>query len=159
MIVIGSGADRIAARELTLKIEEGVHVPTAYRDLETLLHGHLAGIDQLTGLLLVLADTSPDPDLRARRASDVLRAASEIGVLSGAILAERHAARIATALTPAGRLVVPAAPALPAVVGALVGSLVPLQLLTERLARLRGVNPDPIRRDDPTYLRAANAAG
>jgi hypothetical protein len=108
--------------------------------------------------VLVLGDLSPDPELRARRASDVLRAASEIGVRSGAIVAERHASRIATALTPAGRLIIPPAPALPAVVGALVGSLVPLQLLTERLARLRGVNPDPIRRDDPAYLRAANAA-
>jgi hypothetical protein len=44
-------------------------------------------------------------------------------------------------------------------VAALVGSTVPLQLLTERLARARGVDPDPIRRDDPTYLRAAEAVG
>jgi hypothetical protein len=31
-------------------------------------------------------------------------------------------------------------------------------MLTERLARARGTNPDPIRRDDPAYLAAADAA-
>jgi hypothetical protein len=55
--------------------------------------------------------------------------------------------------------VVPAAPDLPPVVAALLGTAVPLQLLTERLARARGINPDPIRRDDPAYLAAADAAG
>ena len=66
---------------------------------------------------------------------------------------------IARELTPAGRLVVPDAAALPAVVASLLGSAVPLQLLTERLARARGIDPDPIRRDDPVWLRAAEAAG
>jgi hypothetical protein len=40
----------------------------------------------------------------------------------------------------------------------LIGTAVPVQLLTERIARIRGVNPDPIRRDDPAYLRAAEAS-
>ena len=61
-------------------------------------------------------------------------------------------------LTPAGRLLVPEAPDLPAPVAALVGSATPLQLLTERLARARGTNPDLIRRDDPVYLAASEAA-
>jgi hypothetical protein len=56
-------------------------------------------------------------------------------------------------------LLVPAAPDLPHAAAALLGSAVPLQLLTERLARALGINPDPIRRDDPAYLAAANAAG
>ena len=38
------------------------------------------------------------------------------------------------------------------------GSATPLQLLTERLARARGTNPDPIRRDDPVYVAASEAA-
>jgi hypothetical protein len=46
---------------------------------------------------------------------------------------------------------------LPDAVAALLATAVPLQLLTERIARVRGVNPDPIRRDDPAYLRAAEA--
>jgi glutamine---fructose-6-phosphate transaminase (isomerizing) len=158
LIVVGSGSDRPAARELVLKVEEGAHLPAAMRDLETFLHGHLAGVDARTGLVLVLADTSPDADARARRAADVLRAAAEIGMPSAAILATRHARVIAPALTPVGRLVVPPAPGLPPAIGALVGSAVPLQLLTERLARVRGVDPDPIRRDEPVYLRAAQTA-
>ena len=52
----------------------------------------------------------------------------------------------------------PEAPALPAPVAALIGSATPLQLLTERLARARGTNPDLIRRDDPVYLAASAAA-
>ena len=61
------------------------------------------------------------------------------------------------ALTPAGRMLVTEA-ALPAPVAALVGTATPLQLLTERLARARGTNPDLIRREDPIYLAAAEAA-
>jgi fructoselysine-6-P-deglycase FrlB-like protein len=158
LVVVGGGHDRVAARELALKIEEGAHLPAVARDLETVLHGHLAGMDPESGLVMVLADTSPDAEARGRRAADVLRAASEIGLRAGGILAARFAATIDPALTPAGRLVVPTAPALPAAIAALLGSAVPLQLLTERLARIRGVDPDPIRRDDPAYLRAAVAA-
>jgi hypothetical protein len=128
------------------------------RDLETVLHGHLAGMDAGTGLVLVLTDPSDDPG-RAARAAGVLRAAAAIGVRSAAILGVAHGAAIDDSLTPAGRLVVPAAPGLPPVTASLLGSAVPLQLLTERLARVRGINPDPIRRDDPAYLRAADAVG
>jgi fructoselysine-6-P-deglycase FrlB-like protein len=158
IVVTGSGADRTAARELALKLEEGTHIPATMRDLETILHGHLAGMDHRTALVLLLADTSPDPDARLRRAADVLRAGSEIGVRVGAVLAARYAPVLDPALTPAGRLIVPAAPALPSAIAAILGTTVPLQLLTERLARARGVNPDPIRRDQAAYLRAAEAA-
>ena len=158
LIVTGSGTDRGAARELVLKVEEGAHLPAAMRDLETVLHGHLAGIDDQTGLVLILTDATGD-DARAGRAAGVLRAAAAIGVRSGAILSTRHASAIDAALTPAGRLVVPVTGSLPAAVASIVGSVVPLQLLTERLARVRGVNPDPIRRDDPRYLAAADAVG
>jgi fructoselysine-6-P-deglycase FrlB-like protein len=158
VIVTGSGTDRVAARELALKLEEGTHLPATMRDLETVLHGHLAGMDHRTALVLILADASGDPEARARRAADVLRAASEIGVRAGAILAARYAPVLDPALTPAGRLIIPTAPALPAAIAAVLGSAVPLQLLTERLARVRGVDPDPIRRDDAAYLRAAEAA-
>ncbi len=159
LIAVGSGSDRPAARELVLKVEEGAHLPAAMRDLETFLHGHLAGTDARTGLVLVLTDTSPNAEARVTRATDVLRAAAEIGMPAGAILAARFDDRIAPALTPAGRLVVPAIPELPPAIAALVGSAVPLQLLTERLARARGVNPDPIRRNEAAYLRAAETAG
>ena len=35
VIIVAGGADRVAARELVLKIEEGTHLPAAMRDLET----------------------------------------------------------------------------------------------------------------------------
>ena len=62
------------------------------------------------------------------------------------------------ALTPAGRIVIPEPSGLPDAVGALLGTATPLQLLTERIARARGTNPDPIRRDDPRYRAASDAA-
>jgi len=80
LIAVASGSDRPAARELVLKVEEGAHLPAAMRDLETFLHGHLAGTDARTGLVLVLTDTSPDAEARVTRAADVLRAAAEIGM-------------------------------------------------------------------------------
>ena len=158
LIVVGSGVDRPAARELVLKVEEGAHLPAAMRDLETVLHGHLAGMDERTGLMLLLTDQAR-ADERADRATGVLRAAAALRVATGAILGAGYDDRIAADLTPAGRLIVPEAPTLQAQAASLIGSAVPLQLLTERLARARGINPDPIRRDDPAYLRASEAAG
>lgn len=158
LIVVGSGADRPAARELVLKVEEGAHLAAAMRDLETLLHGHLAGMDSRTGLVLVLTDPSK-ADERAARAAGVLRAVAELGIKAGAILGATHQNQIGQELTPAGRLEVPASSGLAPAAASLIGSAVPLQLLSERLARARGINPDPIRRDEPAYLRAAEAAG
>jgi glutamine---fructose-6-phosphate transaminase (isomerizing) len=158
LIVVGSGVDRPAARELVLKVEEGAHLPAAMRDLETLLHGHLAGMDARTGVVLLLTDRARAAD-RASRAAGVLRAVAALGIKAAAILCAGYDATIPADLTPAGRLIVPAAPGLPPVVASLLGSAVPLQLLTERLARARGIDPDPIRRDDPAYLAAAEAAG
>lgn len=157
LIVLGTGVDRIAARELTLKVEEGAHLPAAMRDLETMLHGHLAGVDERTGLVLLLTERG-DRDARRARALAVLRACRQIGVRVGAILAADLSEELDPALTAAGRVAVPDAPALPASVAALLATTTPLQLLTERLAVARGVNPDPIRRDDPGYLAAAAGA-
>jgi glutamine---fructose-6-phosphate transaminase (isomerizing) len=158
LIVTGTGADRPAARELVLKVEEGAHLAAAMRDLESVLHGHLAGMDAKTGFVLILTDPTRAEE-RAARATGVLRAVAELGMRPGAILGGGYLDQIPAELTPAGRLVVPSAGGVPDATTSLVGSAVPLQLLTERLARVRGVNPDPIRRDDPAYLRAAEAAG
>jgi glucosamine 6-phosphate synthetase-like amidotransferase/phosphosugar isomerase protein len=162
VIVVASGVDRIAARELVLKIEEGAHLPAAMRDVETLLHGHLAGMDGRTGLVAIAAD-GDDAEARGRRLGHVLRAAREIGIRPAAILAAEslagYAGAIDPALTPSGRAVMATESSNLAGVGlALIATAVPLQLLTERIARARGVNPDPIRRDDPAYLRAAAAS-
>jgi hypothetical protein len=77
---------------------------------------------------------------------------------AAAILTAEAAVDLPTELTPAGRIVIPEAPSLPSPVAALLGTASPLQLLTERIARARGVDPDPIHRDADRYREAADAA-
>jgi glutamine---fructose-6-phosphate transaminase (isomerizing) len=157
LLVIASGSDRPAGRELVLKVEEASWLPSAYRDLETFLHGHLPATGPTTGLVLILTDRHRRDD-RVARARQALAAARVAGLRTAAIVSSEIDPALDPALTPAGRLLVPDAPELPAPVAALVGTATPLQLLTERLARARGTNPDLIRRDDPIYLRASEAA-
>ena len=158
LLAIGSGADRAAGRELTLKVEEASWIPSAYRDLETFLHGHLPATGPDSGLVLVFTDRVRR-DQRLARARQALAAAQVVGIRAAAILAAELDAELPPDLTPAGRLLVGDEPLLPAPVAALLGTATPLQLLTERIARARGTNPDQIRRDDPTYRNAADAAG
>jgi hypothetical protein len=77
---------------------------------------------------------------------------------AAAIIAADAAVDLPTDLTPGGRIVIPEAPSLPSPVAALLGTATALQILTERLARARGVNPDPIHRDVDRYREAAEAA-
>jgi fructoselysine-6-P-deglycase FrlB-like protein len=156
-LVIGSGADRPAARELVLKIEEGAWLPAAYRDVETFLHGHLAATSEGAGLVLILTDRDGRSE-RVTRARGALEAAHTIGMTTGAIVAAGVSSALADDLTPAGRLVVPDAPDVPAPVAALLGSAVPLQRLAEHIAIARGINPDPIHRDVERYRLAAERA-
>ena len=157
LVVIGSGADRPAARELVLKVEEASWLPSSMRDLETFLHGHLPAIGESTALVLILADRAERAG-RAERARQALAAAAVIGARTAAIIATDASPFIPDELTPAGRLLVDEADELPAPVAALLATAAPLQLLTERIARARGTNPDPIRRDDERYARGAAAA-
>jgi len=157
LLVVASGSDRTAGRELVLKVEEASWLPSAFRELETFLHGHLPATGPETGLVLILTDRDGRPE-RLARARQALAAARVLGIRSAAILAEDLDGAFEPTLTPAGRLLVPDASGLPAPVASLFGSATPLQLLTERLARARGTNPDPIRRDDPTWVAAAEAA-
>jgi fructoselysine-6-P-deglycase FrlB-like protein len=157
LLVVASGTDRTAGRELVLKVEEATWLPSAYRDLETFLHGHLPATGPETGLVVILTDRERR-GWRLVRLRQALAAARAIGIRSAAILSESLDPELEAGLTSAGRLLVPDAPDLPAPVASLFGSATPLQLVTERLARARGTNPDPIRRDDPTYLAAAEAA-
>lgn len=157
LLVIGSGADRTSARELTLKVEEAAHVPSASRNLETFLHGHLPATGPETSLVLVLLERNGLAE-RTKRARQALAAAAATGIRVGAILGADAAATIPDALTPAGRIVVPEQPALPNAAAALLGAAGSLQLVTLEVAYARATNPDPIRRDDPVYLRAAELA-
>jgi len=157
LVVVASGSDRPAGRELVLKVEEGTWLPSVYRDLETFLHGHLPAVGDSTALVLILTDRA-GREMRWKRALDLLRAAAALDVRTAAILAEPLDRLVPAELTPAGRILVPDAADLQPPVAALLGSAAPLQLLTERLARARGTDPDPIRRDDPRYRAAAEAA-
>ena len=157
LLIIGSGVDRVAARELTLKLEEGAQMPAAMRDLETMLHGHLAGTDATTGLVLILTERS-GRGTRTARALGLLRACRELGIQVGLITSTVMDAEIDVDLTPAGRALVPDAPTLSSSAATLVGTTVPLQRLAEQLAVQRKLNPDAIRREDPRYRAAADAA-
>ena len=153
LLAVGGGADRVTARELTLKIEEACHLPTAMRDIETLLHGHLPAADERTGLVLILADRRAAAARRAR-AEKMLGACARIGIRC-AVLAT---APVDPALAPAGVAEVPEAPDLPAAAAALLGAAVPLQLLALELAIARDRNPDLIRREQAAYREAAAIA-
>lgn len=146
-LVVGSGVDRIAARELALKIEEGVRRPATGRDLETLLHGHLAACDERTGLVLLALDPSR-ADERLRRGMQAMAAARALGmpVLLVATRPVEH--------EPALRLPEPGSGVSP-VLGALLTGAAALQVFTLALVHQVGVNPDRIGRERPSHRQAA----
>jgi fructoselysine-6-P-deglycase FrlB-like protein len=150
LLIAGGGADRTSARELTLKIEEACHLPTAMRNLETLLHGHLPATDETTGVVIVLCDRR-SRKARTERARTALAACARIGITCAAITTDPGLADLA----PAGVVAVPEGDGLPAAAAALLGAAVPLQLLTLELAHARGTNPDLIRREQAPYREAA----
>ncbi|MEO6294652.1 MAG: SIS domain-containing protein [Candidatus Limnocylindria bacterium] len=152
LIVVGSGPDYVTARELALKVAEGARLAADAHELETILHGHLAAANRWTGLVLVLTDgTTPGVVDRARR---VLAAAKALGATAAAILAESTDAQIPAEDTRAGRIVLPRTGRVPALTGSLLASAIALQLLTERLARARNVDPDTLGREDAAQAAA-----
>jgi fructoselysine-6-P-deglycase FrlB-like protein len=157
LLIVGSGIDYPAARELALKIEEGARLPASAMQLETIRHGHLAAADEQTALVLILTDAEGWGETVIERSRAVLRSANTLGMPAAALLAADLGDDIPQALTPAGRLPVPLAGGLPRTVSAALASAIPLQLLAERLARARGKNPDSIGRDDPRQAAAADA--
>ncbi len=152
LLVVGTGVDVITARELALKVAEGARLPTAAHELETLLHGHLAAADRWSGLVLV--DTGDTLPIAIERAGRVLSAARELRMAAAAILSEERAEQVPAEDTPGGRIVLPHTGRVPGVAGSLLSGAIALQLLTERLARARGVNPDTLGREDPAQAAA-----
>jgi glutamine---fructose-6-phosphate transaminase (isomerizing) len=157
LLIVGSGIDYPAARELALKVEEGARLPASALQLETIRHGHLAAADEHTGLVVILTDAEGWGEILIERSRAVLRSAAELGMPAAALLAADLGDNVPAALTPAGRLSVPLAGGLSRRVSAALASTIPLQLLAERLARARGTNPDTIGRDDPRQAAAADA--
>lgn len=157
LLVVGSGTDYPAARELALKIEEGAHLPSTALQLETLRHGHLAATSERTGLIMLLTDGDGRGEIVLERSRAVLRSAAAIGMRAAGIFAADLGDDVPRNLTPAGRVAVPLNNRIPRVPGSLLGSAIPLQQLTERLAHEMGTNPDTIGRDDPRHAAAGDA--
>jgi glucosamine--fructose-6-phosphate aminotransferase (isomerizing) len=152
--VVGSGADRVTAREAALKIEEGARRPAVARDLETLLHGHFVACGPETGLIVVLADGRGE-QRRWRRAAQAMAAAARLGMPVAAILSPEAAAAIPDVMTTAGRLVLPGDDDPLPPLYALLGGAGALQRLTLTLAAEAEVNPDLIRREEAPYREGA----
>ncbi|MGA0122861.1 MAG: SIS domain-containing protein [Gaiellales bacterium] len=157
LIVIGGGQDRISADELVLKVEEGLHLPSAARDLETFLHGHLPACDERTGLV-VFATDHRGRARRSARGRRAQRAARRVGMPCAAILVPAVEGVWGRELTSAGRLLLPHAAKLMPSTSALTASAIALQVLTLELVHARGTYPDLIRREEEAWREAAAIA-
>lgn len=102
LLLVGSGLDYAAARELALKIEEGAQLPASALQLETIRHGHLAAADPRTGVIVVLTDAEGWGETLIERSRAVLRSAAALGMPAVALLAADLGDDIALSLTPAG---------------------------------------------------------
>jgi glutamine---fructose-6-phosphate transaminase (isomerizing) len=154
VLVAATGPDLVTARELALKISEGARLPATAHHAETLLHGHLAAATRWTGLILVRTDPNNEPDGIGPRVDRLLRAAKLLGMPAAGILGDQVARTILTDETTAGRIVLPRAGRVPRPMAAYLGPVIPLQLLAERLARARGVNPDTLGREHEAQAAA-----
>jgi glutamine---fructose-6-phosphate transaminase (isomerizing) len=153
LIIVGSAADRISARELTLKIEEACHLPCAMRDVETFLHGHLPACDETTGVVVISVDRRRLAERRAR-IEQLLDASRRIGARCAMIGGDSP-----RQLLDAGVIEAADQPQLPAAAAALLSAALPLQWLAYELALARGTNPDLIRREQAPYREAAEIHG
>lgn len=152
LIITAAGHDRSPARELALKIEEGVRLPSRFLELETVLHGHLAAADLRTGLVLVATDAH---ERLTTRASMMLDAARAIGLRLGAILSA-EVDQLFASRTDLPRMVLPKQLNRQGLIGRFAGAALALQQLTVALTRLARTNPDLIRRDQQPYRDAAS---
>jgi fructoselysine-6-P-deglycase FrlB-like protein len=155
IVVVAAEEDLSPAKELALKIEEGVRLPARMLELETLLHGHLASCDERTGLVLI---ATGGPGRALKRGELALRAARRIGMPVAVIASPAVDASLDASSTNAGRCVLPDAVDRLGLIGRLAGAALCLQQLTLELAALKGTNPDLIRREQPAYREASQIA-
>jgi glucosamine--fructose-6-phosphate aminotransferase (isomerizing) len=160
VLCAGAGSDLTTARELALKIAEGARLPTVALELETVLHGQLAGHEPADAIVLVALTDGPERERLARRAGDVARAGATIGLSVAGLFSQDYDEALAAELTPAGRLVSerPDPTLIDARLAGLLAGAGALQTLALELAHARGVNPDLIRREQDPYRHAADVA-
>jgi glutamine---fructose-6-phosphate transaminase (isomerizing) len=139
---------------------EGARLPTVALELETVLHGQLAGHEPPDALILVAITDHAERERIARRAALVARAAAAIGMPVAGLLSSAYDRMLPAELTAAGRLVVELPDpgrVDPRLAGLLAGAGA-LQALTLELAHARDTNPDLIRREEAPYRQAAHEA-
>lgn len=160
VLCAGAQTDHTTARELALKIAEGARLPTVGLELETVLHGQLAGHEAADGLILVAITDHPERERIARRAELVARAAATIGLPVAGLLSDAYDQLLPAESTPAGRLVTTLADPdlLERRLAGLLAGAGALQTLTLELAHARHINPDLIRREQAPYRNAAQEA-
>lgn len=169
LLCAGAGRDHITARELALKIAEGARMPTLALELETVLHGQLAGHEPSDALILIAIDDSAHQDRLTRRATHVAQAVAAIGLPVAGILSTAYHHALPPELTPAGRLLIdlPDATLLDHRLAGLLAGAGALQDPALALAHARDTNPDLIRREQaptatppksPNKPRLASAA-
>ncbi|GII61424.1 glutamine-fructose-6-phosphate transaminase [Sphaerisporangium krabiense] len=129
VVVSGRGLAFSTALEAALKLKEACYLHAMGLSYADLLHGPIAVVDERTPALLVASGEGPTLQGTVALARRVTGAgASAFGIGGGA--------ELATASTAALN-----GPSLPEWVAPM-GLIVPAQLLTESLARRRGIDPD-----------------
>ena len=154
-LATGSGTDMHAARELALKIEEGVRMASAMRGLETLMHGHFVAGDDTASLIAFVTDRR-QRERRAERAALALQAARHLSIRTALVGTADVVEHVPAELVSAGAIVVPDDDTLPAALASLTASALALQLLTVGLVHEAGVNPDLIRREQDRYREVSH---
>jgi hypothetical protein len=105
-------------------------------------------------VIVILTDATPDGERLRRTAQAALRAAGKLGARAATIVGAEVPA-LDVELTPTARIRVPPPHGLGRLPGIAAATAIAIQLLAERLARARGLNPDRIGRDDPRQAAAA----
>ncbi len=104
---------------------------------------------------MLLTDAEARGEALRDRARSVLRAAAALGMPS-VLIGSSDMADVGPEASVGAHLVGLDGD-LPRIVAGVLAVVLPLQLLTERLARARGTNPDAIGREDPRQAAAASA--
>jgi len=129
VVVSGRGLAYSAALELALKLKEACYLHAMGLSYADLLHGPMAVVDALTPAIIVAADSGPV----LAGTIDLARRVTATGARAYAIGGGPGLAEVSSRALPGPRLPEWLAP---------LGLIVPGQLLTEALARRRGIDPD-----------------
>jgi glucosamine--fructose-6-phosphate aminotransferase (isomerizing) len=142
-LFVGGGPNLPTALEAALKMKEATYTAAEAWEVEQIIHGPIFSFDGRYAAFILLP---PGPS--RLRGLAVLRALRKAGVHVVALGEEgdREAEDSADGwvpLPPVGELLSP------------IPYIVPLQLLTYQSAVARGINPDPLRTEDPGYGEAS----